>query len=438
MAAKASGDSSKVPKIATLFISAHSLEFPDIPVNIEVKDPSTPANIEVRLVNSQKVCGRHNFESPESICNKLDYWTDVFKHRYIKNSAKKKSKKKVAETTYDVLERGVKEFNTLIVPRKSIAETWRPMGIKDRYNYPFTIKNTNQSSYYNGILKRLTELVSSKENIEKFIEILTDELDIDPSVITDIMQLIQESKNGITFMQEIAVLGLESGVDISPNDLLYALNKWKSHALEDIHDEQTNFSSIDPVLHEKQYVFLPNSDEKDEDVLGSFYGIHIIQNSEEEDAIHEYEDDEHVTYDNLISGTFEFTLPNLDDPDGKGRKFTIKSSRKEKELTPFMNRAIEYFMSLINLDRKSKLYKYTHTITLTEIVTFFHSEGYDVLNIIDTGCRNFDADKTRHWDDITVIDKMRGISKKKYSVLREHPFSKGLGQKRRSKMRRRI
>lgn len=287
----------------------------------------------------------------------------------------------------------------------------------------------NQISYYNRILQRLKDLVSSTENTEYFIHILTDELEIDPSVIKDIMRLIQIEMNGKTFMQVI----LRYDPSLIPHNLLYALNKWKFHVLKDIDDEQTNFSSIDPILHEKEYVFLPNSDEKDEDILGSFYGIHIIQNSEEEDAIHVYEDDEHITYDNLISGNYKFKLPNLDDPDGKSRKFKIKSSREESELTPFMKRAIDYFTPLIIMDRGTTSFK--HTIKLSEIITFFINEEYDVLNIIDTGCRNLDVDKTKQWDDITVIDKMRGISDKKHRTLSSRPFNPDLGKKRRSKRR---
>ncbi len=60
----------KKPKTATIFISAHSLEYPSSVLK--------KSDIEVRVLNSQLVCGRHNFESAESIRNKLDYWTTLF------------------------------------------------------------------------------------------------------------------------------------------------------------------------------------------------------------------------------------------------------------------------------------------------------------------------------------------------------------------------
>ena len=78
----------KKHKTATIFISAHSLEYPSSVIKA--------SDIEVRVLNSQLVCGRHNFESAESIRNKLDYWTTLFhfsKHDKKKQKKQKKKKK---------------------------------------------------------------------------------------------------------------------------------------------------------------------------------------------------------------------------------------------------------------------------------------------------------------------------------------------------------
>ena len=421
MAAKASGVSSKTPKIATIFISAHSVEDPQHVIAL-------PENIEIRMLNSQKVCGRHNFESPDSIRNKLDYWTDVFKHRYGTPATKKRAATQT-QSTFNVMEHGISEFNKLIVPRTSIASTWRPIVPKgEKYDDPFVKININQISYYNRILKRLKDIVISGEDLPYFIHILN-ELDTDDSVVMDIVELIKKETDSTKFMQ--IILGYNP--KLFAHNLNYVIGTWKQHVLDDFEDEKTNVSSIDPVLHEKEYVFIPNPEETTDDILGSFYGIHLIQNSEEEDAIHLYRDDEHITNDNLISGDYTFKIRNMDDPDGEKRKFTITSSRKKRDYTPFMLRAIEYFTPLINMKRDKKYYK--NTVTLSEIITFFQRERYNVLNIIDTGCRNVDAKKTELWDNITYIEKMLAITTKKHRKLSSLPFNPDLGKKRRSKRR---
>ena len=109
----------KKHKTATIFISAHSLEYPSSVIKA--------SDIEVRVLNSQLVCGRHNFESAESIRNKLDYWTTLFHFsKHDKKKQKKQKKKKEKEppySTYQLLEQGKNAFNDQIVPRQSIAST---------------------------------------------------------------------------------------------------------------------------------------------------------------------------------------------------------------------------------------------------------------------------------------------------------------------------
>lgn len=390
------------PKIATIFISAHSLEHPRRTFPIDRFDP-----MEVRILNYQKVCGRHNFESPDSIRIKMDYWTDRF-NRYYKS-------------TMAVLETGKADFNALHVPRTSIAPMWRPFTLKDKYEDPSVPVDANQTSYYRKIVQLLKQIVDSDE-IETFTKILVRTLGVTEEEIEALFIFITNEIDATDFMSDIR--GIHP--DFTPYNLHLCIIRFIEHSIYELEDDATNLSSIDPVLHEKEYVFTGNSDETTEDILGSFYGIHLIQNTSEPDQVHVYEDEDHITNDNLISGNYQYMLP-----DPTQRTFTFQSSVR----TPFMREATDYFTPLVNMDRGPKEYK--HSIMLSEILDFFREKGYNVLNIIDTGCRNVDADKTKHLSDIEVTEKMRGVVDRRNKLSKKRPFTATLGKKRRSRSKKR-
>ena len=70
-------------------------------------------------------------------------------------------------------------------------------------------------------------------------------------------------------------------------------------------------------------------------------------------------------------------------------------------MSPFFIEADAYFTSLITKKRAG--YDFDHVITLSEIIAFFAHTNHDVLNIIDTGCRNLDAEKTKHLSSYSKV-----------------------------------
>lgn len=346
---------------------------------------------------------------------------------YTKNDKKKQKKKKEKEppySTYQLLEKGKNAFNDQIVPRQSIASTWRPISQREKYDNPYQEVDPQQKHYYNRILEYLQQILDSKEARDYLEKLLETELEIPTDNIQDFYEYISTIEDGTIFMQTVLFMCI-------PSSLVFLLEKWKQHVLMDIHDEQTNFSSIDPVLHEKDYVFTGNYDETTDEINGSFYGIHLIQHSDE--LVHLYTDEEHITNDNLISGTYSYTLRDVDYPDNT-RIFTTTCSRKN--MSPFFIEADEYFTKLITKKRAG--YEFDHVIKLSEIIAFFAHTNHDVLNIIDTGCRNLDAEKTKHLSHIQLLDKTLHITKKRHVKVRKTPFNKELGKKNRKSMRKQV
>ena len=183
-----------------------------------------------------------------------------------------------------------------------------------------------------------------------------------------------------------------------PWNILLALRNWQANALDDIQAKDTNVSAFGAVIHEKTYVFRPNPDETKTDIEGSFYGIHLIQDSENRDLVYQYEDK--VTNDNLI--TADYTYPIKREQDGEiVLEYYTPTSRPVRFQSALMKAAIKYFRPLII--RKGE---YGFEIKLSEILQFFLQSGYTVLNIIDTGCRNVDVDKTKSVSSLALEEKL--------------------------------
>jgi len=156
---------------------------------------------------------------------------------------------------------------------------------------------------------------------------------------------------------------------------------------------------VDPVLHEKVYVFRGNPDERSEEITNSFYGIHLIQDSENEGSIEPYQDGV-ITFDNAIAGhSYSFL-----DHEGEAHYFYFEP-RPVRRQTQLMKDALDYFTPLLHRIPNWALIKqgekpipgnttsYRSEIRLSEIIAFFQQQGYTVLNIIDTGCRNVNDEK---------------------------------------------
>ena len=400
-------------KTATIFISAHSMEDPSVPI----RPP-----MEVRMVNSQMVCGRSNFENAESIQDKLRYWTSLFSDWRTRRGKK--------PSTYSVLELGKQAYDGIYeAPTPSVATSLKRIRYKDKLDKDLGERFVNEykqkgnldkyktdpelaerRQHYRQILTVLRTMVNSGEDLSLFYQ--SADISYVDNFIT--LVLLEESDPWIVMYQISAMTS--DNVFNDPIFLLHSINKWIWAQLDDREDKLTNRTSIDPVIHEKEYVFRGNYYEDTNEIQDSFYGIHLIQDSEHESSIQDYGDGP-ITYDNAIAG-HQYIL-RQDDQSQPHRILTFKPRRVDKQ-TPFMKTALAFFDPKLrrvpmydrpDIPPPSEQTSYYGEIKLSEIIAFFHSKGYTTLNIIDTGCRNVDDEKYSidRVPELKLKEMMRGI-----------------------------
>jgi len=406
MAAVANRD--KRLSIATIFISAHSTE---------MKEPLVP-DLEVRIVNSQAVPGKGNFESPESIQHKLIYWTNAFKTRGDK-------------TTLQVLNDGIETINQKLIEEltPTIATNMKPIRLhKDKDGNIIEKEQTT-------IIKMMKEILESGESLDVFFESIPK---LNVKNINKFKKIIIEDNPFDKLSQ----------FNVSDEYLNEIINIWISSQINKFDEQTTNKARLDHVLSEKLYVLAPNHGEELHEVLPSVYGIHLIQDSKNEDGINLY--DKFANYSNLLmnlqiqvtddQGNVIYNIEEnveKEKPDSKSALSAIASFFFSPSVS-IKTKANQYFGPKLGFSDEEQR-PFQNTIYLSEIIAFFKDQGYDILNIIDTGCRNFnpfDIEKikggTRFYDELSHVEKQRKLIEKANKKLVRNQFS-NLGKKRHKK-----
>lgn len=412
------------PKIATIFISAHSMEDPKNNIKI-------PASMEVRNMNSQLLCGRSNFENAESIQNKLHYWTDLFNDRSKRDS------------TYSVLEKGVREWNALEEPyAPSLAESIRLPRRNAEFEHDLgrfsSIYHEKGSSglkkfytdsefmarkqYYTQLLRAMNQVISSGEDLHLFYHYL--------GINEDELPRVQAILDATSYVEPWISMYQLTQMGIELSYIVNALLRWKSTIMNEREGHDTNLSSIQPVLFEKEYIFAGNPGEDPQEVRDSFYGIHLIQDSEDQTSIYQYPEGDHtITYDNAIAG-ISYYLPEI--YRSEPTDYIEFKPRNVSKMTDFMKKALMHFSDLL---RRSLASGYKYCIRLSEIIDFFYQNGYTVLNIIDTGCRNVNIElfPAEVYSNVEMEDMYRNAAIRTKKRLSEAPFRQQLGRRSRTK-----
>jgi hypothetical protein len=414
------------PSIITIFISAHSVEL----------EKNLNPGIEVRLLNSQAVPGNSNFEDSTSIQEKLVYWTNAFKTRRNK-------------PTINVLEEGVEVLN-----EKAMAELKPSIVSEIEKTWIKRIRleaNGEMVPEQRALLiKQMQQIVTSGEPMDAFTS---------PE--------LKDSKNQIRFQniflekntfQKLAKLGI---TDIQLNKMI---KDWIDSQQADLRErEDSTKSRISRVVKDKAYSLGPNPGEAVVDVKNSLYGIHLVQDSKNEAGIHTYpatgpnysnllmtlrilstNDDVEITDDTTYN-----VFSNPSRPATKSASTSFLSSFVssfysspvpiEKQPVTIKTKANEYFGPKLGWTNDKPDRPYQNTIYLSEIVQFFQEQGYDIVNIIDTGCRTFDMSKGVPIDALEKAERARKLIENERKIRRNNPFSRfGITSKRsKSKHRKR-
>lgn len=399
------------PNIITIFISAHSVEL----------EKNFNPEIEVRLLNSQAVPGNSNFEDSTSIQEKLVYWTNAFKKRRNK-------------PTIDVLEEGIEVLNEKAKAElkpsivSEIEKTWIKRIRKDENGEIVPEQRAL-------LIKQMQQIVTSGEPMDSFSSI--PELNDSKDQIR--FQNIFLEKN--TF-QKLAKLGI---TDVQLNTLI---KDWIDSRQTDLRErEDSTKSRISRVVKDKAYSLGPNPGEAVVDVKNSLYGIHLVQDSKNEAGIHTYpatgpnysnllmtlrilstNDDVEITDDTTYN-----VFSNPSKPASKSASTSFLSSfvssfysspvPVEKQPITIKTKANEYFGPKLGWTNDKPDRPYQNTIYLSEIVQFFQEQGYDIVNIIDTGCRTFDISKGPPISALEKAERGRKLIEHERRIRKNNPFS---------------
>ncbi len=95
------------------------------------------------------------------------------------------------------MEQGKNAFNDQIVPRQSIALTWRPISQREKYDNPYQEVDPQQKHYYNRILEYLQQILDSNEAPDYLDELLETELEIPLIIYKIFMNSFQLKKQNI-------------------------------------------------------------------------------------------------------------------------------------------------------------------------------------------------------------------------------------------------
>ena len=341
------------PNIITLFISAHAVD--DI-------IPYRPFGAEVRLVLSQSRCGYSSFENPESIREKIDFWYKKFAEQH--------------GPTVQTLVDGISEFNdSHHIDRDEIKIeliNYKDNQVDVELD---TIDNTREKiTCYKQILSSMIYIFKEEQlrkinMIDSFITEAIFLYEEDGSTtyiqayanqfIAIAKQLIKEKNltyakvlDYIRELNRVEILETSSGT-ILPSFLKKVVNKWIVHKRNNSIEQSTNFFSMANVVNERVYTFEPNYDESKSSAENSQYGIHVL-------------------YDTMFPLVYNKDRRN---------NYIVKTRK-----------LVEYHKKTISIAPGLQLKD--GVITLSDIVTFLQKYGYDIINIIDTGCRNLDAKST--------------------------------------------
>ena len=363
------------PHVITIFISAHS---------VELKQTYTPPEgIEVRVVNSQRVPGRSNYENPFSIQTKLRFWNDAFRNRD-------------QASTIDTIRNGIDELTMQAETERQISiavrEHWKPL--RSRKD-----KDGNQMEQA-GIIERVRAILASEEDDNAFYNNMSSHhLQIREEDPEDRIKEVEKRRaifRHLLFTLKDPLGNYEffrAGYFINYNmdtELLNATNEWLAERIDKTDEESTNKPRLDRVINDKLFVFNANSDETTENIEASLYGIHLIQDSKNEAAIRPYR--RFVDTSNVLMDVKQELTDEYGDLE---RVIEYKAESVRPKVPTIKTKANAYFGPRMGWhqdeDEDDKLPRpYCNSIYLSEIIEFFQEQGYDILNIIDTGCRNFD------------------------------------------------
>lgn len=159
------------------------------------------------------------------------------------------------------------------------------------------------------------------------------------------------------------------------------------------------FTQQKPVLanpiHEKSYYFFENEKERSTNhIKNGMYGMHIIQDNDPMSSVYVY--DKNADNSNNV-----FSFPTTS-KDGTVVYFDNKERLKQDSVSL---RAYHHFQKITN--------QTSGVILLSEIISFFTSEGYKRITIIDTSCRtweSYESDESLNPDDI--MRKERNVKRK--------------------------
>lgn len=325
---------------AVIFISAHAVENPE--------DPYEPTGITSRMIYSQLMAGRSNFENSESIQEELRFWGSQ-----CKNHRRKPMEKTITESI-SILNKEL--------PPVQYSPILRLKPIRQREIFTTT--------YLTKIMDRAYKVVSSDADKMELYEYLWGSIEREHPVIEEFTNLILSKS--YTMYEKFDVL---QTMDIPPNRLLRALNFYIKELFYITEDYSTLQYNMKKIIYNKSYQLKPNFDETTEEIRESFYGIHLLYDSKHRNTVYDYAD-KPITNDNNIGGC------SCVSPEDKSY-ITFQHTMDLRN--PTADAAINRFSyELLELHDGS--------ITLKDIVEFFKSKGYDELYVIDTSCRNFDRD----------------------------------------------
>jgi len=349
---------------AVIFISAHAVEQPE--------DPYVPTDITTRMIYSQLLAGRSNFENSESIQDELRFWGKRVHH----TSSRKKPIQTVISDSISILNKRL--------PKVEHSPLLKLKPIRQQKHHSMT--------YLTTILERARIIADSEETKIEWYEYFWGTIDPEHPCITDFLSVIQSDT--LSLVKKFELL---SDMEISPNRLVRAMNFYIKELFYQTEDYETKRYTMAKPIYNKAFQLKPNFDETTDEIKNSFYGIHLLYDSKNTKSIYNYKN-KPITNDNNIGG-YSCTSP-LDHT-----FLPFKPTIHMRNVTADL--AIERFTFDIMNHRNG-------AITLRDIVDFFKEQGYTELYVIDTSCRNFDQEvwTFERISTLELIFKVNRIHKK--------------------------